>query len=188
MKKTCSILSILALTAALNATPAAAAEHGGYAGVMLTRATASYNGNASVLPNDSYNLLVGKLGYRYNRNFAVELRGGFGVGDSSNSYGNLSYTSKIDNVFGVYAIAQAPIANNFNLYALAGGTHVKESLSGTLGTLSASLSGSDSGFSFGAGLSYGLSSEQRITLEYTSFLRGSNYDATGLSLGIESRF
>jgi len=193
MKKAYLKLSAAALSVALYTAPAfAASEQGAYAGVMLTRVTVSYNGTSSFLPNDNYNILVGKLGYQYNRNFAIELRGGFGLGDSSNSVqtnlGLYSYTSKIDNVFGVYAIAQAELADHFSAYALAGGTRVNGSSSGTIGTTPFSVTSSDSGFSFGAGLRYTLSGSQRITLEYTSFLRGSNYDATGLSLGIETRF
>ena len=106
-------------------------------------------------------------GAQFNEYFALE--GHLGTGGSDRG-------ADLDHVSGAYAKGILPMAPDVRLYGLAGFTEVDIN------------SGSESGFSYGAGAEMDISSNVSVGADYMRYLDESAYDFDAASVGLKYRF
>jgi outer membrane autotransporter protein len=139
-------------------------------------------------------------GWRFSRYLAVGVR----AGASSSSVLDLSEDFDVDlgvdleplevdlslaAVYGVFAQAYLPIAENWDLYALVG--YSQATLEASVDDLNGEISASDSSgsFSYGVGVSWMVSPRVAFDLEYQPVVaEGSDWSASSLNLGFRFRF
>jgi opacity protein-like surface antigen len=139
-------------------------------------------------------------GWRFSRFLAVGVR----AGASSASVLDLEEDFDIDlgvdlepaeidlslaSVYGVFAQAYLPIAENWDLYALVG--YSQASLEVSVDDIYGEISASDSSgsFSYGVGVSWIVSPRVAFDLEYQPVVaEGSDWSASSLNLGFRFRF
>lgn len=186
----------LLILAGLAADPALAATAGtSYAGLQYAWLT--YDVDVDI-GNEHYNrdlnpeALVGRVGYFVSDYFSLEARLGKGIADGdTDGPADMTVTTKVDYLYGVYGVGHLPLADRFSLYALAGYTGVEtKAEEDFLGT---SDKVDDSGFSYGVGAQVEVTPTIAGSLEYMSYLNdesgtGYNYDVTAVSAGLSFRF
>jgi opacity protein-like surface antigen len=154
MKKMTLLAAVAA--AALTMAPAANAEW--YAGAGYTQF--DYDGG-------DVGGLTGRLGYRFNPNFAAEGEGSFGVDDDSNL--------ELNHNLGAYAVAILPVAPNFDVHGRLG--YQTTEVDTPLGEVD------DDGIAYGAGATWRPGGGRfGIRADYTR-LEGDDSDADAISLG-----
>jgi opacity protein-like surface antigen len=139
-------------------------------------------------------------GWRFNRYLAVGVR----AGASSDTVLDLEEDFDIDfgvdleppevdlklaGVYGVFAQAYLPLAENWDLYALVGYSQatIEVSAEDVYGEVSAS--DSSGSFSYGVGVSWIVSPRMAFDLEYQPVVaEGSDWSASSLNLGFRFRF
>jgi len=186
----------LVILAGLAADPALAATAGtSYAGLQYAWMT--YDADVDI-GNDRYSrdlkpeALIGRIGYFATDYFSLEARLGKGVteGDTDGP-ANMTVTTKVDYLYGIYGVGHLPLADRFSLYALVGYTGVEtkaeEDFLGTSGKVD------DSGFSYGVGAQVEVTPTIAGSLEYMSYLNDESgdqysYDVTAVSAGLDFRF
>lgn len=139
-------------------------------------------------------------GWRFNRFLAVGVR----AGASSAAVLNLEEDFDIDfepglgptevdlrlvSVYGVFAQAYLPLAENWDLYALVGYSQATLEVSVDEIPWEASVSDSSGSFSYGVGVSWIVSPRVAFDLEYQPVVaEGSDWSASSLNLGFRFRF
>ncbi|MGI2261353.1 porin family protein [Shewanella sp. GXUN23E] len=118
-------------------------------------------------------------GYRFNEYAAIEARAGIGVGDDSLR----GVTFELDTYYGGYLKLGIP-AGDFYPYVLAGFTEGEL----TASLLDDSVSGSESDFSYGAGIGYNINKNVSLQLEYTNYLDKDGGTIDGFTFGINYYF
>ena len=152
-------LMAAAAAAALAITPVAAQAEW-YAGAAYTQ----YDLDAADVGG-----VTGRLGYRFNPNFAVEGEGTLGVEDDDNA--------ELNNAFGAYAVGILPIgASGFDVFGRAGYQQFDIDGSGPQPDID------EGGFSYGAGVGWRLGGGFGIRADYTR-TEADDEDIDAISLG-----
>ncbi|MCA8886769.1 MAG: outer membrane beta-barrel protein [Hyphomonadaceae bacterium] len=114
---------------------------------------------------------TGRLGYRFNPNFAVEGEGSFGVNDDQGV--------ELNHALGAYAVGIIPFGSSgFSAHGRVGDATAE------IGTPLGDVD--DDGLSYGAGLGWNVTNSIGIRADYTRF-EGDN-DADAVSLGASFNF
>jgi opacity protein-like surface antigen len=129
----------------------------------------------------------GVFGYEINPNFAVEGLAAFGMSDDNVKV--LGYTVpgikfKVDNVFGIYAKPKVKFTPQLEGFVRAGFARSK----GTASLNDQSSSASDTGFSYGLGMSYALNPMTSLNVDYMYYLDKNNSKAAGFTFGVGYKF
>lgn len=129
----------------------------------------------------------GIFGYEINPNFAVEGLAAFGMSDDNVQV--LGYTVpgvkfKVDNVFGFYAKPKVKFTPELEGFVRAGFARSK----GTASLNGQSSSASETGFSYGLGMSYALNPMTSLNVDYMSYLDKNDSKATGFTFGVGYKF
>lgn len=126
-------------------------EGSSYGGVSFSQLTYDEDG---VSDDPKLTALTGRFGYFVANQIAIEGRLGFGLSDDTvtvNDFGQtVDVDFEIDRLFGIYAVGHLPLSNTASLYAVLGFTDIKATFSAE----GLSFSGTDSGFSYGAGAEF----------------------------------
>ena len=164
-------IGMLIVVGALAGSAAQADEHT-YAelGVIPMRFSA---GGGSLTPD----VVVARVGFEVNRNFAVELTAATTArGDSA---GGPEF--KVDSAFGAYLKGMTEVARGLELFAKVGYIRMQVSASG-LG------SGGDNSLSYAAGAQYHFNKTLYAQIDYASYFDKDGLTATGPSISVGMRF
>ena len=142
MKKT---LSLAIAAAALACAPAVAQGFYADGGYSFTNFDVDVSGTSTDVDLGS---LTARAGYDFNQNFGAELEGSFGVSDES----VLGATVELNYLVGAYGKVQAPLADNFTVFARAGIVNAELEASG--GGISESESDTGAGYGVGGVLDF----------------------------------
>jgi outer membrane autotransporter protein len=157
-----------------------------YAEVGITSAT--YKESESGLSlKSSPQSFRGLLGYQLNNNVAIEGMVGFGMSDDGVKVNGVSVPGvnfEVDDIVGIYAKGKVQLTEGLDAFARVGYARSKGTVSGN----GFSESASDSGFSYGVGLSYAINSKISVNLDYMSYLNKSDSKATGVTVGLGFKF
>ncbi|EOD81605.1 hypothetical protein D515_02575 [Grimontia indica] len=172
VKRMTNPVAVASLLVATLTAPQAAADF--YAGAMAGYSNVEHtSASNNTLSEASPILLQAQAGYFFNDYLAVE--GRFGT--------SLKRTDGIavNSLASGYVKGNIPVTNQIAMYALAGYVAADIDHHGT-GSVS------DSGFSFGLGAHYALSSETAVTLEFVNAPISDNLGVSALNLGFQYRF
>jgi outer membrane immunogenic protein len=159
MKMLISSVTIFAACAVVTPTMA---QEGLYAGAGYTHYNPDHTSGADL------GGLTGRLGYRFNPNFAVEGEATVGVHDDSNA--------KLDSAVGVYGVGILPLSNNFEVFARAGLQNTDVN-----GRGAAPVSFDDTALGYGAGGELKLSPRFGVRGEYTRLAGDADTDTWAIS-------
>lgn len=115
--------------------------------------------------------VTGRLGYRFNPNFAVEGEAGFGVKDDG--------PFELNHTAGAYAVGIIPLSQNFDLHGRLG--YQTTEIDGPLGDINAD------GLAYGVGGTFNISERFGVRADVTR-VEGDDIDADSLSIGGVVRF
>jgi outer membrane autotransporter protein len=93
-------------------------------------------------------------------------------------------TFEVDNVVGIYVKGKTRLTDNLEAFARAGLARAK----GTASLDGQSASASESGFSYGVGLSYAFDKTTSLNIDYMSYLDKNSSKATGITVGLGFKF
>lgn len=180
MKKT--ILSSLVILACAPALAFADGDsfgpfHSGYVGTQYGEVT--YKEDA-VPGKFKLSGLVVRIGFDINQYLAVEGRVGGSVKSDSNANMNLD----IDHMYGVYAVGTLHLNPQFEVYGAVGNTRGQASATGG----GVSVTSSDTGLSYGAGIGWNIDDGATLSIEYMSYMKKSNFDAKAITIGLSDSF
>jgi hypothetical protein len=175
-----SVAATVAIVAALSCSNSAMAQDGTYVGANFVSVSYKEDGVPTAKPT----VLSLKYGKELNRNFAVEGRAGFGIGDDTVTFMGVPVDLEVDHYFGVYAKGILPLSDAFSAYGLVGFTSGK--ITGTAFGVSVSDSDSDVSFGFGADLS--VAKNAAINLEWAKLFEGTGYKVESMSIGFAYKF
>lgn len=165
----------------LSAAPVFAAD-GAYFGVSYTTLEYEEAGFGAVNPT----AIQVAIGTPLSTNFALEGRLGFGASSDSLNYLGTEIELEVDTVVGAYLKGIAPLAERFAVYGLLGITHGE--ITASVPSLGVSVSDDDTDVSYGVGATLGFSERASAFVEWANLLDGSNFEASGLSLGVSMQF
>lgn len=130
----------------------------------------------------------GIIGQELNPNLAVEGLVAFGLGDATVKVNGRSVSTiklEIDNAIGLYLKPKTKLNDNVEIFGRVGIARVSGSVTATgFGT----ESGSDNGFSYGAGLSYAINPSTSLTADYMSYLNKDGAKINGFTFGVGFKF
>lgn len=129
------------------------------------------------------------LGYELSKNLAVEGMLAVGMGSDNVSvlipgFGRLSGKFEIDNMYGIFVKPKMNFTPELEGFVRAGYVHAK----GTASFPGVPVSASESGFSYGAGMSYALSKSTSLNVDYMRYLDKSGAKADGFTFGVGFKF
>jgi opacity protein-like surface antigen len=181
MKTISKILALVTMTAA------AAANAQTYGEIGYTATTYKENSN-NIGIKASPAAVRGIIGHELNPNLAIEGLVAFGLGDATVKVNGQSMSTiklEIDNAIGIYLKPKTKLNDNVEVFGRVGFSRVK-------GTVSAagygSESGTDNGFSYGAGLSYAINPGTSLTADYMSYLNKDGAKVNGFTFGVGFKF
>lgn len=168
------------------ASPALAVEGGEtYFGAGVSRTTLDADSGEEFEPTAG----IGRLGYGFADNFAIEGRAGFGITDDD--VGNTGVDVGVEGLYGAYLVGHLPVADRFSVYGLAGLSMVEFELSDS-SVSNVGITFDDSGFSYGIGAEVSLTEMVSGYVEYTHYLEGDlegeDYDVRGTMIGAKYNF
>ena len=173
-----ALISTVALGLASAFVTSAHAEGQFYAGGGVAVLESSADGGQDDL---TFKEVYGRLGMMFGDYFSGEARVGFGFsGDSVG--GNVDVD--IDNFYGAYVRAGAPVAESFYPYVVLGYTRLETSISG----YGVDVSDSDSDISYGLGFDLSSSDSLTFNVEYMKFYDEDGVEVDGLSFGLATSF
>jgi opacity protein-like surface antigen len=183
MNKTIT-LALTLMAASYIPTVSAIEKNDWYLGALYSSQDISINGR-------EYSTVGGIIGYQYNEYISLEARGSFGVSGYSEVFIDIDREAlkggvyklapsgfvehDIDTQVAFFIKASYPIANDFNIYALAGVSVTQSTLKGLARRFSAdgsyedvafNDSFTDNGFSYGLGGNYQLSQNVSFFIDY----------------------
>jgi opacity protein-like surface antigen len=129
----------------------------------------------------------GLLGYELHPNLAVEGMLAFGLSDSDVSLNGRTVPTvniKIDSVTGIYLKPKMKLSDAFEVFARLGFADMKIKASAPR----YSESGSESGSSYGAGLSYAITSNYSVSADYMNYIDKNGGKADGWTVGLRFKF
>ena len=171
--------AVLAIVAWFCASPAQA-QDGIYSGVSFGALSYEQDGLPTVRPQ----ALAFKAGRELTRNFAVEVRAGFGVGDDTVSIAGTPVEFTLDHYLGAYAKGILPVSESFAFYGVLGVAAGKVTAKG----FGYSASRSDTAVSVGLGVDLALSQHHVLNFEWAELFGGSDYTVDAASLGYTYRY
>ncbi|MCC5879795.1 MAG: porin family protein [Idiomarina sp.] len=194
-------LSLTCLTLASALVAPASAESNWYVG-------AAYNAQEFSVPGRDFNAAGLIAGYQFHEYFSVEARGLTGTSGYSSFYGTPdepegNYSEDIDTQVSVQLKASYPIFESLRIYGLAGFTQTKLEINGygqyndedgnITGNYPYRMTYTDDGFSYGAGLSYGITTRFDVFVDYQvlpNFEPNSNISRSwnSTTIGVNYRF
>lgn len=127
---------------------------------------------------------VVRFGHFFVNNLALEGRVGFGLGDDSQRESSGIVDAELDRLFGIYVAGHIPVGSAASIYGLVGYTDAEADFSA--GPFS--VSGSDSGGSFGAGVDLYLGESVGLNAEYVRYLEEDDYEFSAMSAGVKFMF
>ena len=135
---------------------------------IAVRQQGTVNLFSSELTQDRQIGLTGRLGYDFMDYLGAELRGTYGISkDSSDKFSQ----------FGAYLKPNYNVTDEINLYGLLGASKTDTGIA------------SDTGFSYGAGLDYGISDKVSVFTDVVNYLKKSKTSAQwGLTVGAAYQF
>lgn len=117
---------------------------------------------------------------------SLESQFGFGATDATQSMAGTPVTLKVSNLLGIYLRGDLRLMQNGSLYVLLGAASAQ--LSGSFGNNTAlPNNNTDTGYSYGAGISYKLPWKLQGYLEYMNFVDGDRFSLSGVGLGVTHR-
>lgn len=176
-----------ALLASAVATPAFAADQGGYFAVDYGTLSMT---NAGSFANPGAFDLIG--GYSFNKNVAVEA-GYMVVGDSTlqDVFGSVTYAQSILHAAAVYSL---PLNDSFEAYGKLGINSVNGKMTGTGSYAATNASASTSNITYAIGFQYNIDQANGVRLQYESLGKTkASSNATGadisrVSVGLIHKF
>lgn len=178
MKK---ILVLIVLCVVFSGVNAFSNQGSNYFGINLSRCDYSYDGMSG-----DFNPLavIGKLGYCFHRNFAVEGRLGLGLTEDENDAYGHDVSMELDNLIGIYCKGFFDIDKKIQVYGLIGLTRAE----GTVEGPGFSDSDDDNDLSYGIGIDFKIAYKLYIGLEYMNYLSKSDYDLDAIAVGVTKYF
>ena len=171
----------LSLALAGLATPALALEQGDtYIGGGYSMITYE----ADAIPDVEPTALITRFGYGVADQIAIE--GRFGLGISDDEIGSTGLDAELDQLAGIYGVGYLPIIDRFSLYGLIGLTYGELSIP-VPGT-SVEITDDDTDFSYGFGGQFDFNDEISGFVEWAQYFDESDYEVTGLTLGLNVHF
>jgi outer membrane immunogenic protein len=128
----------------------------------------------------SLTVFSGKMGTKFDDNFAAEARVGFGIDDGTVDVG---INVKLKSFYGVYLKAGFPVSDTFYPYAVLGYTRSEIELSDK--RFAFSTSESDSSFGLGADFNF---ESLTLNVEYLNYLDKGGAEVSGISIGFSKSF
>lgn len=159
------MLKRIMFTALFVTTAAQAADQGFYGGVAMHRPSVELSiGPVDV--NWDLTTLSALGGYQLHPNFAIESR--IATGIKNDSIGTVADFAEIgiDRGYSVFAKASYELGTAVEVYGLAGYDYTKYNLESAVDGFVESDSISETGFTYGAGMSYALTPQFKVALEY----------------------
>lgn len=123
--------------------------------------------------NANNGALVGRLGYQFTDNFAIEGEGGVGVQDDK----ILGVKISTRGTLGAYAVAIAPLSENFSLIGRVGYQHIW--VEAKLGSVK--VEADDGSFGIGVGAQYMFDDANSIRGDYTRYTEDDGADSFAIS-------
>lgn len=153
----------------------------GYTAITAKNATDGEVGKASP------SALRGFLGYELNPNLAVEGMAAFGMSDATVKFNGVAGDEKleIDNAVGLYLKPKLKLNDDVEIFGRVGFASVKYTLSGPS---FASETYRDSGFSYGAGLSYAINPSTSLNADYMQYFSKDGIKVNGFTVGVGFKF
>lgn len=161
----------------LSSVPSYAGE-GGYVGAAFTTVEYEEAGFDGVSPS----AIQFVIGNQVSKNLAFEGRVGAGMSSDSITLLGTEVEVEVDSVLGAYLKGIAPLAERFAVYGVLGVTHGE--LTASVPSLGVSISDDDTDLSYGVGATVQFSDRAHGFAEWMSLLDGSNFEASGLSIGL----
>ena len=124
------------------------------------------------------------VGYDFMKYLGAELRAALSVSEENAGQDNLAE-------YGIYLKPQYPVLDNLNIYGLLGYSFINMSDPATSTNANDNpFSGDNSGFSFGAGLDYGVTQNISVFTDVVNYLRdfGGSNSTWGANLGVKYHF
>ncbi len=128
--------------------------------------------------------ITGVIGYNFMKYLGAELRAALSVSEENAGQDNLAE-------YGLYLKPQYPVLDNLNLYGLLGYSFINMSDPATSTNPNDNpFDGDNSGFSFGAGLDYGVTQNISVFTDVVNYLRdfGGSNSTWGANLGVKYHF
>jgi len=128
--------------------------------------------------------LTAVIGYDFMKYLGAELRAALSVSGENDGQDNLAE-------YGIYLKPQYPVLDNLNLYGLLGYSFINMSDPATSTNPNDNpFDGDNSGFSFGAGLDYGVTQNISVFTDVVNYLRdfGGSNSTWGANLGVKYHF
>lgn len=151
-----------------------------YGGLNLALGTYSEDGFEDFNPK----ALVGRFGKFTSDNLAVEGRLGFGMGGDSQEISGIDLELEVNNLFGIYTAAHAPLNANSSVYGILGLTRGKLSATVESNGFNSTVEEADTSLSFGFGLTLGDTEGAKANLEFMRYMNTSEYTYDAIGLGI----
>ena len=182
MKKLKYALALVAITTATSSY-AAKLPTNYYFGVGLSAQTYKIYDPSGGL-NGNVNGLYAIAGLPLNRYVDIEARYGLGITKDSYSVNTHQVNVELDHYYGAYAKAKLPMMDLFTPYAIVG--YTRSSINANISS-SRSLSRTDSGVSYGAGVEIHVLPID-INLEYVNYLDTNKYTLSSINLSFTKTF
>lgn len=142
-------------------------------------------------PNANPTALGIRGGMYFVPNVAVEGRFALGLSDDTvrvfvPGTGYVDIDLKLENAISLFVKADLPVAPTAKLYGLIGFTQAETKAKAR--GYPVSVSNSDSGLSYGVGVEVGVNNGIYIGAEYIMYINESDYDYTGINIGVTRVF
>lgn len=161
------------------------AVEGGYVGLNYAFLTYEEDG---ITEEFDLGALVGKAGVRINPYLSAEFRAGFGAGDDSTSFNDVSLELELDYMVGGYMALGLPNESPVYPYVIVGATKGELTASATGPGGSASLSESESDISYGVGANLNINEDFQVNGEYMQYIDKDGAEISGVSIGFAVLF
>lgn len=144
----------------------------------LTLSQASFDGNINIGNLDNGNPLgvIGKVGYNFSNNLAVEARAGLGL--KKDSIGTVS--NEWERIMGLYIKPKVDIMENIEIFGLLGYGAVKHKINTNVI--------SKDGLSYGLGASYSLDKNWSLETDAVRYAKSANENMDTYSMGFTYKF
>jgi hypothetical protein len=147
--------AVLALGAATATSAQTAPETGAYGNLGYSL----FDGGS----NAEINSITGRLGYRFNRNLAVEGEGSLGVDSDKGNINGVPYRNKLSHSVGVYGVGILPVTPQLDLFVRGGygASRIKSTVAGV------SAADSEDSWNYGGGAQYSFDGKNGVRGDFT---------------------
>lgn len=179
--------TLLAASALLAASTASA--EGFYLGLGYQIGTYDENG----VPEADLSAIKLEAGTYFSENIAIEAHVNLGMDSDTvavpvDSSTSIDVEVELKSAASLFLKGDLEVAPDFNLYGLVGFSQVKIDALASAQGFSASVSTSDTGFSYGVGAEVGFGEQVYVSAEYISYISEDEYDYNGINLGVHKKF